>query len=87
MEIFNGQGFQFSISGGIKDFEKQRLMKNSSVLKSKYYLPHPLWDYREEIRVMRRPTTILPRGIYIIIKLIFTGVISSEEQSTAVSVF
>lgn len=82
MEIFKGQVCKFSISGGKKGFEKTRLMQNLSVLKSTYYLPLPLWDFREEIRVMRRPTRILPRGIYIIIKLIFAGVISAVEKRT-----
>lgn len=70
MEIFKGQGGQFSISGGRNDFEKTKLMHNLSVLRAAYYLPHPLRNYREEIKAMRQAIRILPLGIYIIIKLI-----------------
>lgn len=51
--------------------KRRGLMHNSSVMKVAHYLPHPLWNYREEIKVMRQPNRIHPRGgIYIIIKLI-----------------
>lgn len=83
MEIFKRQGLPIFNSKRWKGFEKKRLMQNSSVLKSAYYLLHPLWDYREEIRVMRTAARIPPKGIYIIIKLNFTGVISSREQNKA----
>lgn len=57
--------------------KRRGLMHNSSAMKDARYLPHPLWNYGEEIKVMRQPTRKHPGGvgggIYIIIKLIFTG--------------
>lgn len=55
--------------------KRRALMHNSSAMKVARYLPHPLWKYGEEIKVMRQPPRIHPGGggIYIIIKLILAG--------------
>lgn len=41
---------------------RRALMHNSSAVKVARYLPHPLWNYGEEIKVMRQPTGIRPEG-------------------------
>lgn len=42
--------------------KRRALMHNSSAVKVVRYLPHPLWNYGEEIKVMRRPARIHPGG-------------------------
>lgn len=42
--------------------KRRALMHNSSAMKVARYLPHPLWNYGEEIKVMRQPPRIHPGG-------------------------
>lgn len=60
-----------SLKAGVANFQYQEakmtlkrraLMHNSSAVKVARYLPHPLWNDGEEIKVMRQPTGIHPGG-------------------------